>query len=410
MSSSTSIWFQRHGAKVAVIAVLSVPALVGLNHYGSASVENRTLATWPDRPRSVPALLETPAKVNAWINDHFGYRTELVRLNNEFRFKLFQQFPSIQMTAGRHGRYFLAAHGTNVPPYQALTNVCGTLSQAHPSTIPHLNRMFVGFKELGFDPKLLVIPSAPLVYSEDVPGWLEADCASSDTPVTRVMNSPKLAPAARAKMLFPLAEMREIKKTATLYPATWFHWSGMGLDGVARLSLQHFWRRDLTQALPMKIRRRDMPSDVSHLFDGVTLSSEIEEPDLEASQVIGCFGEHCYPELGEAAKIVSDLNRFDNPHAPQRRLLMITDSFGAKIAPWYANYYGRVEQFATNNVEKLTPEQLDQIKTYFFRDAANTDLLVLYHDGGAMYQTLRLGTERLLPPLPVGAATAATAP
>ncbi len=407
MITFASTWLQRHGAKVAVVAVLSVPALVGLNNYGTASIENRALASWPERPRSLPALLETPAKVNAWINDHFGYRAELVRLNNELRFTLLQQFPSIQMTAGRHGRYFLGAHGTNVPPYQALTNVCGTLSQAHPSTIPHLNRMFAGFKEMGFDPKLIVIPSAPLVYSEDVPAWLEDDCASSDTPVTRVMNSPELAPEARTNMFFPLAEMREIKKTATLYPDTWFHWTGLGLDRVARLSLTHFWQRDLSQALPMKFRRHDSPSDVSHLFDGVTLSSEIEEPDLEASQVKGCFGEHCFPELGEAANIVSDINRFDNQQAPQRRLLMITDSFGAKIAPWYANYYGRVEQFATNNVQKLTPEQLEQIKTYFFRDPANTDLLVLYHDGGAMYNTLRLGTERLLP---ADAATAAAAP
>lgn len=385
----------RNAGKMIVVAVLGVPAAMSLYQLCTGPADPN-LTQLPPRPASAAQLLDTPPKLDAWINDHFGYRLDLLKFNNRMRFKLFHEFPSVQMAAGRHGRYFLAAHGTTMPPFQAVLAACGG-TPARASTIPHLNRLFGAFHQAGLAPKLMVVPSAPVVYPEDVPRFLERACASPDTPTAGVLASPQLAQAARENMLYPVQEMREIKKSAELFPKTWFHWTGDGLDQVARLSLSHFWQRPLDQAPPLKTRKYLHHSDVSHLFDGVLLESEIIEPDLAASQVKACWGGECYPEIASVGATLRDISRFSNPKAPARRLLIISDSFGSKVSGWYARYYGTVEQFATNNVDQLSDGQLEAFKAYLYREPGNTDILFLYHDAGAMFDVLRLGSERLLP-------------
>ncbi|MDM5178188.1 hypothetical protein PO883_13400 [Massilia sp. DJPM01] len=388
----------RRAMQLAVVAVLAVPGVVSVID-ARTKPNDPNLAQLPPRPASLHALGEAPPKVTAWINDHFGYRSELVKMNNRLRFKVFREFPSVQVTSGRHGRYFLTAHSTTDRPFQAVLSTCsGVLPD--PAIVPYINRMFDTYRAAGLAPRLLLVPSAPVVHPEDLPRWLAPRCMGTDTGVAAMLASRALAPASSAAMLYPLAQMREIKQGATLFPKTWFHWTGEGLDQVVRLSLATFWHRPLDQAPPLQTKKYMHHSDVSHLFDGVSLESEIVEPDLAASQVTGCFGETCFPEV-EAGKVLRDVSRFGNPKAQARRLLIISDSFGSKVSPWYARYYREVEHFATNNIDLLSPAQLTALRTYMYRNPDQTDILLLYHDGNAVYtDMLRYVTERMLPVAP----------
>ena len=395
-------------SKLAVVATLAVPAAVALLPSSGPNAENRNLAILPARPASRADWLALPASLTVWVDDHFGFRTKMVRLYSQARFKVFGEFPSIQMIKGQHGRYFLAAHGTNVPPFQAMTHVCGQMSVANPGTIPYMNRMFAGFHRMGLHPRLLVVPSAPVVYAQDVPAWMMPACSAPQTPVSAVLASPLLTAEARAATFFPLAQMRTIAQSASLWPNTWFHWSGAGLDQVARLSLTEFWQRPLDQAPVLKTLSVTEKSDVSHLFPGIKLASTFVRPDPAASGIQGCEGITCYPEIPDVAKVLDDVSRYDNPAAPPRRLLILSDSFGSKISPWYSRYYRHVEQMATNGIARLTPEQMEQLRRFAFRDMDNTDFLILYHDGGAMYDILEMGMHRFhetpaAPPVAAGA-------
>ncbi|NHZ89361.1 hypothetical protein F2P45_10090 [Massilia sp. CCM 8733] len=391
----------RNAGKIMVVALLALPGLISVYDAVTKPADpNPNRKQLPPRPASIAELLDTPPLLEAWINDHFGYRLPLLQYNNRLRFKLFREFPTVQMAAGRHGRYFLSAHNTSMRPYQALTTICSR-ARADDANVAHLNRLFRAFRGAGLDPKLLVVPSAPQVYPEDVPRFLERECASAVNPIDAMLASGRLERTAAAAIFYPLSEMREIKKSALLFPKTWFHWTGDGLDQVARLSLTHFWQRPLDQAPALAQNKRIQRADVSHLFDGVLLESETIEPDLDKSGVKGCWGGACYPEIADITEILGDVSRFDNPRAPRRRLLIISDSFGSKVSAWYARYYARVEQFATNEVGRLTPAQLAAFKAYLYRERADTDILFLYHDGGALNNVLRFGTEPLLPaPLP----------
>ncbi|MFB9244361.1 hypothetical protein IV454_02440 [Massilia antarctica] len=402
MGNSVLTWLGRHAMKLAVVAVLAVPAVVSV--YDARTKPNDpNLAQLPAPPVSWRQLREAPGQLTNWVNDHFGYRNDLVKLNNRMRFAVFHEFPSVQMASGRNGRYFLAAHGPDELPFQAIRATCAG-AVLNPKIAPYINQLFDSYRAAGLAPKLLIAPSSPVVYPEDLPRWLAPRCMGSDTPVRTMLASHTLNATAAASILFPLEQAREIKKSATLFPKTWFHWTGEGLDQIARLSLSTFWQRPLDQAPPLRIKKHLEYSDVSHLFDGVPLQSETVEPDLEGSHVKGCWGESCFPEV-EAGKLLRDVSRFSNPQAPARRLLIISDSFGSKISPWYSRYYREVEQFATNNGDRLSPAQLEQLKTYMYRDPAGTDILLLYHDAGAMYKdVLRYATERMLPvPVPVPA-------
>jgi hypothetical protein len=401
MTSSSSSALRRHAAKIALVALLSVPALVGLS--GADALigatpgrgENRHLAALPEAPADWKAVLALPAGLDAWINDHFGFRNQLLTWHNLARFDLFGEFPSVQMTVGRHGRIFLTSHNASSPPFSAVTAVC-TGGQVKPGTTAYINRLFRDFHAMGLQPRMLIVPSAPVVQYEDLPRWAQAGCADADTtPFAEVLKGNELDPEVRRVTLYPLKQMREIKQHAMLFPQNWFHWNGAGIDQVAQLTLPMWDVKREPPAPPLPPTTRIGPSDVANLFEGITILRPIEEADFAAANVSQCYGGRCFPEFEEYAETLYDISRFHNDKAPKRRLLMLTDSFGSKMSGWYARYYSDVEQVATNNVARLSSAQIARMKNFLFRDRENMDLLILYHDGGASTGTLQYGLERL---------------
>ncbi|NHZ89363.1 hypothetical protein F2P45_10100 [Massilia sp. CCM 8733] len=393
MGSTVLARVGRHSAKICIIVMLAVPALISVK--AARKPNDPNLTPLPARPHTLQELMEMPPKVTAWVSDHFGLRGRFIMADNIMRFYLFHEFPSVQLAYGQNGRYFMAAHAKTVGPYQAMTTVCSK-GKANASTIPYLNKLFTAFHAAGLDPKLLVVASSPAVYPDDVPADLVKECTSTDTPPARVLASPELLPEARKSILYPLKEMREISKNATLFPKTWFHWNGEGLDQVARLTLSHFFQTPLDQP-PLKVRTYMGHSDLGHMVIGVNLDTELTEPDHGASGIKACYGADCYPEMPGVARVLGDVSRFHNPNAPKRRLLIISDSFGAKLAQWNSRYYGEVEHFCTTHTYELNPQQIAAMKAYIYRNRADTDILFVYHDGGAMYDVLLLGTQGILP-------------
>nr|WP_315213983.1 hypothetical protein [uncultured Duganella sp.] len=393
MTSSFQGPLRRHAAKIALVALLSVPAVAGALRAGDQRGENRALSALPAMPAHWPGVLALPGKMDAWINDHFGFRGVLLRAHNRLRYRLFGEFPSVQMTAGRHGRIFLTSHNAASPPFLAVTAVCAG-GQFKPGTTDYINRLFRDFHAMGLRPRMLIAPSGPVVEHGDLPRWLAARCASPATPFAEALAGDALDPEVRRATLYPLAQMREIASRKMVFPQNWFHWNGGGLDEVAQLTLPLFGHAPDTPAPAFPLVRYEGASDVANLFQGIDILRPNEEADFAAAGVASCYGGRCFPEFEEYAETLYDISRFHNPKAPKRRLVMLTDSFGSKIAGWYARYYSEVEQVATNNVSQLSTEQIARLKRYLFRDRGNMDLLILYHDGGASTGTLQYGLER----------------
>jgi hypothetical protein len=388
-------WLWRQAGKIALLAALALPAVLAYLQAGVTSTENRKLAPFPAAPHSWAAFLAVPAQLDAWVDDHFGMRAELVRLHTRLRYAVFGEFPTIQMIAGQHDRLFLAAHGLKLRPYSALTNVCIGSTESEAPFVDYLNTLFDDFHRAGLDPKLLLVPSSPVVHSADVPPWLVDDCARDITPMARALAGSELSEAARASILYPLVAMRQIGARSVLFPTASFHWNGPGLDEVARLSLTRLWGKTPPQLAPLPTRTTVESSDVSWLFPGIETSNPVTRPDLDAAQIEHCYGAGCFPELGDITEKLTDTSRFHNPAAPKRRLLIVSDSFGSKISGWYAAYYGTVEHVCTNGINGLNDAQVERLVRFLFRQRADTDILFLYHDGGIVPGSIRKSLMRL---------------
>lgn len=384
---------QAHAAKVALVALLALPAWFTYQQAHQASAENRRLASLPAVPRSWPAALVAPREFDAWVNDHLGYRQSMVKVNDRLHYRLLNDLPTIQLAVGRRGRIFLAAHGKNLPPYSAMTSVCANAAPADAHLAVYLNGLFADFAQMGMAPKMMIVPSAPVVHSDEVPAWLQARCARADTPAAALLASPLLDARAREAIWYPLAEMRAIRSHAGLFPKAWFHWNGPGLDLVARQSLNRLFALPAQSAPALAVRSSIGESDVAFLFPGIDTRNTVVEPDLAGMGIDACYGLGCFPEFSEFGDALRDVSRFRNPNGPKRRLLIVSDSFGSKVSGWYAPHYGTVEQLATNALDQLSDAQIARLSAFLFRDRANTDVLFLYHDAG-LTGTIESGLRR----------------
>ena len=63
------------------VATLFMPILVGLFVGSGQQADNRVLAPPPGVPTSFKVLIEWPRRADAYLNDHFGLRSTLVRAN-----------------------------------------------------------------------------------------------------------------------------------------------------------------------------------------------------------------------------------------------------------------------------------------------------------------------------------------
>ncbi len=388
-----STWFSQNGAKCAAIALLAMPTVLPLFIGGQQANENRRLAPPPDFPEDWAQFLALPAKTDAWVKDHFGFRKELVEANNALRFAALREFPSVQTSAGENGRLFVTAHASTAPPYSAVVEICDVNQQALKEFGTYLNILFEGFNALGYSPKLMIVPSAPTVQSADLPHWLRGRCNSDKTPMATLLQSSFISQDVKTATYYPLVEMRSRARANDLFPKTWFHWNGSGIEAVVQGSMQRLFPAVKSDAPRLITHSSTQQSDVQQMFPGLALTSTVTEPDYAASHIKSCYGATCFPEFKGFEDLLYDASRFYNPAAPDRRLLILSDSFGRFAAGWYTRHYRTVEHVAVNNVRELKREQVKTLSDAILREPAKTDLLFLFHDG-ALTGTLRLGLQR----------------
>lgn len=381
--------WRRHSMKYLITLVLAVPALATFFLRADASAENRLLADFPAVPRGWDEALGYPARIDLWINDHLGLRNQLIGANNWLRYRLFHQFPTIQVIAGQHGRIFLSTHQTTKQPYAAIRIPCGDDHEPFDLTA-QLNLFGRTMRANGIEAQLMIVPSAPVMYREDLPGWLARRCQAHPIPMQEALASERVQ--GKENILYPLAALTAAKPHAAIFPATFFHWGGDGPRLGAETSMRDLWHTDPHSAPPLHTVVQEQPSDIGSLFPGVELSSMVSVIDFAASGVQDCHGPACFPaELSAVMDKVHGAHRFRNPAAPLPRLVMLTDSFGFAAAPWYARYFKDVIQIATNDLARLGGDDTARLKRFLFEPGSPQRILFLYHDNTV--QAGRIGID-----------------
>src|SRR3954453_18357677 len=102
METATRHHVLRHLLVVLFVAVISLPLAANLAGVDGADpgAENRELAPFPRVDRSAASLTALPPAFSDWFDDHFGFRSRLVRWYGESRLFVLHVTPSSAVVRG----------------------------------------------------------------------------------------------------------------------------------------------------------------------------------------------------------------------------------------------------------------------------------------------------------------------
>jgi len=370
----------------AVVLLLSVPMLT--HHWrsdpGVRASENREAAPPPGLPRNWPEALAWTTEVDAYVADHFGRRTAMVRAFNRARFQLFGETPSPQTVPGRHGRIFFSSHSA-ATPYSLIRFICGagvTDADLDRATADLGNFLDIARQATATaDVRLLVVPTAPTLYFDDLPSWLRDQCPPVNT-MDRLL--PRLPDGElRRRLFYPLPAMLAARARGEVIPLTNFHWEGLGAQTAAAAFAEE--ALGLPRRFTPPLRDVREPSDMAHMMPGIPTGNLVRLTDFAAAGIDYCQGAACFPELGSMAAVVYDLSRLRSPRGGDKKLLILSDSFGIGVAGWFAPYFGQVWHLSVSNLGRLSDEERRTLRQRIFDDYHPDEVLYLFHDGSVHY-------------------------
>lgn len=380
-----------------VVAAFAIPAVIGALSAPTIKAENRLFAQWPGLPRTVEAMFAWPAKVSDYVNDQFGLRDPLIRLNNRLRFELFAESAKKDILLGRDDWLFRSADGENAPLDGMLLRACGKGSPLWSTDYQAdvIDRMLSATLARGFDARLLIVPSASNVYRDHLPAWFGDYCGGS-YPIQQVVTSPLLDEANRTRVLYPLQRMQHERAQYEVYPRSNFHWDGEAVRRQAAELAQAYGRPAGTPLITSVIDK--VPENIGEALIGVpSPRNRVLEPDLVASGIEGCTGgAGCFGSVEDIAARLMIVSHYTNPKAAPGKLVIISDSFGPYLSRWMTPYYREVVQLATNTIRSLSAEDMQRLASFVFSEEGG-DVLFLYNELNVSEVLLATNVETFLP-------------
>ena len=260
------------------------------------------------------------------------------------------------LVVGRNGRVFLGNH-PGEPPGSLIADVCGAGIDA--AAIAHaadaLRPLLAAGRNTGLPFRMLIVPTAPRLYPEDLPAGTACAGPAADR-LTAALND--------RDVIYPTAAMEALKPRFDVLPRHHFHWAGEGPLRVAELVADDM---GLTRTLTLALRPDNRASDLRGFYPGMGLHDRIGTPFLKAAGVAQCTGAACDPAAPDDVVVYHR----DGPD----RLLVIGDSFGDEIGGDFSEYAGTV-WLVRMNLAMAHPPSL----AAFHPDA----IVVVYHDAGAL--------------------------
>ena len=151
-------------------AMLWLPALDAFCHidWTRPRNENRAMAVFPKPPTGWHGLQVYVGGLEAYFNDHFGFRKCLVQWNYKFRAKVFKDKNTRDVLIGKNGWLFYAA-GDAIDHYSGLLQF--TPQQLHDWQVL-LERRRDWLARRGIAYLFVVTPDKHTIYPEELPDWV----------------------------------------------------------------------------------------------------------------------------------------------------------------------------------------------------------------------------------------------
>ncbi|MGH9141877.1 MAG: alginate O-acetyltransferase AlgX-related protein [Vicinamibacterales bacterium] len=332
-------------------ATISLPLAANLIGVDGADpgAENRELAPFPHSDGSLASTAAFPAGFSAWFEDHFGFRSRLVRWFGETRLFVLRTSPSATVVRGEDGWFFYGDDKSvedyaNVEPMTdaALANWRAAILRA---------REWLRARHIAYI--FTITPDKYVIYGEKMPATLErvGELSRADQLFTALQDT-GLAVDVRAVEFDAKARERVYQRTDT-------HWNDRGalvayqqIIGAVRARVPQTpppWRReDFTAA--------DRTIDGPDLAGMMGLTRVLGEVDLtlvprraRRAHVVEPAGARPTDEEG---RLVTEI---DDPSLP--RAVIFRDSFTSRLVPFLSEHFSRAVYLWQNDFDATVVTQ-----------------------------------------------------
>ena len=327
------------------VAIISLPLAANLAGVDGADpgAENRELAPFPHPDRSLSSLAAFPSGFGAWFDDHFGFRSLLVRWYGESRLFMLHVSPSAAVIKGEHG-WFFYGDDKSVEDYANVEPMTDTALANWRAAIVRA-RDWLGARGIAY--VFTIAPDKHVIYAGEMPATLArvGDLSRADQLFTALQDT-GLAVDVRA------AEF-DAKGRERVYQQTDTHWNDRG----ALVAYQQIIGavRARVPATPAAWTREDFaaadrPIEGLDLAGMMGLTRVLREVDLtlaptrvRRARVVEPTGAGPTDELG---RLVTEI---DDPSLP--RAVIFRDSFASRLAPFLSEHFSRAVYLWQNDFD-----------------------------------------------------------
>lgn len=326
--------------------IISLPLAANLAGVDGADpgAEHRELATWNDG-------------VTAWFDDHFGFRSTLVRWYGESRLFWLGVSPSAAVIVGRDG-WFFYADDKAVEDY-ANVELMDDAALANWREAVLRARNWLQARQIGY--VFTIAPDKHVLYGEAVPPTIARihDMSRTDQLFVALRDT--------GVAVDTRPELFEAKQRERIYQKTDTHWNDRG----ALIAYQQIINavRARVPSTPAAWTRHDFEA-VERTTEGMDLAGMmgltrvLRETDLalvplrpRRARVVEPAGGH---EMDEEGRLVTEI---DDPSLP--RAVIFRDSFVSRLVPFLSEHFSRAvylwqNDFDAAEVEKEHPDVVIQ--------------------------------------------------
>ena len=346
----------RRRADVALIAaffvLLCLPAADTFLHLDRAPApnENRPLAMFPVRERGIAGLPKFTAGLETYFSDHFGFRSQLVRWEQHWRWQLFHDARVINVLKGK-GDWLFFSDG------QMVNDITGTRPFSN-AELEGWRTLLTGrrdwLRQRGIRYLFVVPPDKQSIYPEHLPDWLIARAK-------KPQRLDQFLSHMRAHSDVPILDLRDAlldaKKIGDLYLHTDSHWNERAALVASRRIVQELASLGIVAAAPAPGAYREvvcagaggdlalMLGQENHLPEKAALLlaplPPLTELDIRVDATL--IPKYWFP--GQEPRVS------ENPRATGR-VVMFRDSFAITLSKFFSQSFGRTVYVWQQNWDK----------------------------------------------------------
>lgn len=328
------------------LASLLLPLGANLAGFDGANplVENRTMAEPPRLEGTWTALATLPAGFTAWFEDHFGFRSTLVRLYAELRYFGLGVSPAAGVVRGRDGWLFYA-DDSGMDDYVREQPL-------HPDQVAEWRESllrssaWLRAQQIGF--VFTIAPDKHVLYPEELPETIR--------PVGRSYRMDQLFEAlqdGRVAALDLRPALRDAKAVERIYEKTDSHWNERGAFAAYRQLVAAI--RAQVPAVPEAWSREDFEpvAEVTQAMDlagMIGLKDVLHETRLRLVPKRPRLARTVDPPGADASaglgRIVTEI-----PGSRLPRAVVFRDSFASQLAPFLSEHFSHAVYLWQNNFD-----------------------------------------------------------